>query len=78
MHAGGVFNGGTFAARPLSAGIHRLHVADIASRTGFNSLSHFNRVFLRQVGMPPLQYRKALSRHGEERATGTEQGLFLP
>ena len=56
----------------------RLHVADIASRTGFNSLSHFNRVFLRQVGMPPLQYRKALSRHGEERATGTEQGLFLP
>ena len=31
----------------------RLHVADIASRTGFNSLSHFNRVFLRQVGMPP-------------------------
>lgn len=56
----------------------RLRVADVASRTGFNSLSHFNRVFLRQVGMPPLQYRKALSRRGEDHSPGAEHGLFLP
>ena len=35
-------------------------IADIASQTGFASLAHFNRVFLRQAGMPPLKYRQAL------------------
>lgn len=61
----------------------RLHVADVASRAGFNSLSHFNRVFLRQTGMPPLRYRQALTQQrsgapvrGEASIPG--QGLFLP
>ncbi len=53
-----------------------LRVAEVASRSGFNSLSHFNRVFLRDTGMTPLQYRKALSRSGEMQ-TVPERGSIL-
>ena len=55
----------------------RLRVSEVASRAGFNSLPHFNRVFLRQTGMAPLQYRKALTQGQAERPAVPEQGLFL-
>jgi len=35
-------------------------VTTIALRRGFNTLSHFNRTFLREVGCTPSQYRKRL------------------
>lgn len=33
-------------------------IADIAGTTGFNSITHFGRVFKAITGCPPLQYRK--------------------
>ena len=37
-----------------------VQVSEIAFAVGFQSLTHFNRVFKRIVGMPPSQYRAQL------------------
>jgi AraC-like DNA-binding protein/ligand-binding sensor protein len=38
-----------------------LRVAEIAFEVGFQSLTHFNRVFKRVVGQPPMSYRRKLA-----------------
>ena len=42
-----------------------LPVQEIAFSTGFSSVQEFNRLFLREVGMQPTQFRKAL--HPQDR-----------
>ena len=37
-----------------------LSVTDICFEAGFSNISNFNRSFLKQTGMKPLQYRKAI------------------
>lgn len=37
-----------------------LKIIEIAEKTGFGSLSHFNRVFKEVVGCSPLRYRKSI------------------
>jgi AraC-like DNA-binding protein len=32
-------------------------ITDIACSVGFNNISHFNRVFRKQIGCSPSQYR---------------------
>jgi AraC-like DNA-binding protein/ligand-binding sensor protein len=39
-----------------------LQVSEIAFEIGFQSLTHFNRVFKKTVGQPPLKYRAKASR----------------
>lgn len=36
----------------------QLNITDIASRTGYNNLTHFGRVFKKISGYSPLEYRK--------------------
>ena len=36
----------------------KLNITEIASRTGYNSLTHFGRVFKKITGYSPLEYRK--------------------
>ena len=48
-----------------------MSIAEIADQTGFSSANHFNRVFIRYVGLPPSQCRIAypssiISRKGEQ------------
>lgn len=43
----------------------KLSVLDIATRVGFENLTHFGRIFKCTVGISPLQYRK-LSRTSEK------------
>jgi AraC family transcriptional regulator len=33
-------------------------IVEIAFDSGFNDLPHFNRIFRREVGMTPREYRK--------------------
>jgi AraC-like DNA-binding protein len=40
-----------------------LRVSEIAYEVGFQSLTHFNRVFLKIAGQAPTQYRLKLARH---------------
>ncbi|WP_168123509.1 helix-turn-helix domain-containing protein [Paenibacillus sp. HB172176] len=35
-----------------------LHVTEIASRTGYNHISHFNRMFKKHTGVTPRDFRK--------------------
>jgi AraC-like DNA-binding protein len=37
-----------------------LRISEIAFQVGFQSLTHFNRVFRRIVGRAPTDYRKSL------------------
>lgn len=37
----------------------RKHISEIAFASGFNSTTHFNRMFLRKKGMTPRDYRKS-------------------
>ena len=39
-----------------------LRVSEIAYEVGFQSLTHFNRVFLRIVGRSPTAFRESLPR----------------
>ena len=36
-------------------------IAEIASQTGYRSIEHFNRMFRREIGMSPTEYRKAVN-----------------
>lgn len=36
----------------------RISVTDIAQRTGFSDASHFSKLFMKYVGMSPLEYRR--------------------
>ena len=36
----------------------RCSVTEVSSRCGFSSVSYFSRVFKREVGISPLEYRK--------------------
>lgn len=47
-----------WTARSLLAGSN-MAVTDICYESGFSNISNFNRIFLRQSGITPLQYRKA-------------------
>ena len=49
----------SMAARLLAAS--GLSVLEIATRTGFDNLSYFNRLFKRKYGQTPREYRKALT-----------------
>ena len=40
-----------------------LRVSEIAYEVGFQSLTHFNRVFKRILGRSPTDYREQLARH---------------
>lgn len=42
-----------------------LGINDVAEETGFSTTAHFRRVFREQVGVSPMQYRKA-RRGGKE------------
>ena len=42
-------------------------VLDISYEIGFNSVNHFNRVFKKQIGIPPLSYRKICRGNGMEK-----------
>lgn len=42
-----------------------LGINDVAEETGFSTTAHFRRVFHEQVGVSPMQYRKAC-RSGKE------------
>ena len=37
------------------------YISDICYSCGFNSITNFNRVFKRQMGMPPREYRSKLN-----------------
>ncbi|THF74144.1 helix-turn-helix transcriptional regulator [Cohnella fermenti] len=54
-------------AKALLAGTS-LPVTEVAQRSGFNDLSHFHRIFRRQAGNTPLQYRS--------RTAGRETSAF--
>jgi len=45
-----------------------LRVSEIAYEVGFQSLTHFNRVFRKFVGESPTRYREKLPRYGATRA----------
>ncbi len=45
------------AAAILTGSRHEPVVAEVARRTGFTNVSHFNRRFRAEYGMPPLQWR---------------------
>jgi len=51
-------------------------IKQLASNCGFNSVNHFNRVFLQRYGIAPLEYRRrhraSSARHG---SSGTGQQL---
>jgi AraC family transcriptional regulator len=47
-----------FARRKLSEG--SMPIVEIAHRSGFSDQSHFDRVFKRQTGMTPSQFRSAI------------------
>ena len=49
----------SMAARLLAAS--GLSVLEIATRTGFDNLSYFNRLFKRKYGQTPREYRKTLT-----------------
>lgn len=49
----------SMAARLLAAS--GLSVLEIATRTGFDNLSYFNRLFKRKYRQTPGEYRKALT-----------------
>jgi AraC-like DNA-binding protein len=40
-----------------------LRVSEIAYEVGFQSLTHFNRVFKKVLGVPPTRYRTRLPGH---------------
>ena len=42
------------------------NVTEILFSVGFNDPSHFTRLFKRQVGVPPLQYRKQRQGHSSD------------
>lgn len=44
----------------LSAYPQTMNMDEIAERSGFNSTSTFRRAFLKNTGLPPLQYRKSM------------------
>ncbi len=52
----------TMAARLLSASSDA--VVNIASETGFDNLSYFNRLFKRKYGVTPTQYRRGSAASG--------------
>jgi AraC-like DNA-binding protein len=41
-----------------------LRVSEIAYEVGFQSLTHFNRVFKRVVGQSPTEYREQMPKAG--------------
>jgi AraC-like DNA-binding protein len=45
-----------------------LRISEIAYEVGFQSLTHFNRVFKRLVGQAPTEYREQLPKAGNTRA----------
>lgn len=77
-YSGNNFNGyiNTFrieeATKMLSAPNYNLTMKDLCFKLGFNSLQSFYRVFSKEVGCPPSQYRKQL--HKLTPAPSTKQG----
>ena len=47
------------ACRILDTSSERLSMADVATRSGFNSMSTFNRYFLRIKGVSPSAYYRS-------------------
>lgn len=43
-----------------------LNILEISFDSGFNNLSHFNKQFKKNMGMPPSEYRKQIKRQGTE------------
>lgn len=41
-----------------------LRIYEIAERTGYNDVKYFNRVFKKETGVTPVQYRKTLKKSG--------------
>lgn len=41
-----------------------LHIYEIAELTGYTDVKYFNRVFKKETGVTPIQYRKALEKFG--------------
>lgn len=60
------------ATKMLSAPNYNLTMKDLCFKLGFNSLQSFYRVFSKEVGCPPSQYRKQL--HKLTPAPSTKQG----
>jgi AraC-like DNA-binding protein len=48
----------------LSSG--RSKIAEVSAELGFSAQSNFTRFFLNQVGVPPSEYRRAISRAGTD------------
>lgn len=41
-----------------------MHIYEIAESTGYNDVKYFNRVFKKETGVTPIQYRKAFENQG--------------
>ena len=53
-------------ARRLLREDRKLAIAEVASRSGFSSGSYFSKVFRKENGMTPNEYRNLNSKGGSE------------